>query len=206
VDLDHGGVGRRSDHRRRRVFARSELLLVREEAQKGGSSWRSECRKRFKTLVADSPNGDRKVREVITMAKTKQADKILANGDAQLGADVQGDVSERAIKVEDFECRRLKYGFGLLLAGLAAILVMFVLVTLLLGDRFDTAASVLSLITTSTTVIGTLVGFYFGAQIGASGFARADINRQEMAQQSQQTARKAVGRACIVVDEQRKRK
>jgi hypothetical protein len=108
--------------------------------------------------------------------------------------------------VEDFECRRLKYGFGLLLASLAAILVMFELVTLQLGDRFDTAASVLSLITTSTTVIGTLVGFYFGAQIGASGFARADINRQELAQQSQQTARKAVETARVTVDEQRKRK
>ena len=115
------------------------------------------------------------------MARTKQVKSASANGAAQLGADIQDDVSERAIKVEDFESRRFKYGFGLLLAGLAAILVMFVLVTLQLGDRFDTAASVLSLITTSTTIIGTLVGFYFGAQIGASGFARAEINRQELA-------------------------
>jgi hypothetical protein len=37
--------------------------------------------------------------EVITMARTKQADNILGNGDAQLGADIQGDASERAIKV-----------------------------------------------------------------------------------------------------------
>jgi hypothetical protein len=107
----------------------------------------------------------------------------------------RSEVSERAAKVEDFESRRLTYGFRLLLAGLSSILVMFVLITVLLGDRFDTAASVLSLITTTTTIIGTLVGFYFGAQIGASGFARADLNRQETAQHAQQMAQQATQQA-----------
>lgn len=129
------------------------------------------------------------------MAKTKQVTGATPNGATQVGAGAQGEASERAIKVEDFESRRLTYGFGLLLAGLGSILVMFVLVTLQLGDRFDTAASVLSLITTTTTIIGTLVGFYFGAQIGASGFARADINRQETAQQAQEMAQQAAQQA-----------
>ena len=103
-------------------------------------------------------------------------------------------MSDRAIKVEDFESRRLTFGFGLLLASLLAILIIFVLVIVVLGDRFDSAASVLSLIPTTTTVIGTLIGFYFGAQVGASGFARADINRQETTQQYQQLAQQAIGK------------
>jgi hypothetical protein len=117
------------------------------------------------------------------------------NGATQLGAGAQGEVSERATKADEFESTRLTYGFKLLLFGLGSILVMFVLVTVQLGDRFDTAASVLSLIPTTTTVIGTLVGFYFGAQVGASGFARADINRQETAQQAQQIAQQATQQA-----------
>jgi hypothetical protein len=148
----------------------------------------------------EPPNGGRKVKEVIAMTISKEAvdatpNGATPNGATQLEASAQGEVSERATKADEFESTRLTYGFKLLLFGLGSILVMFVLVTVHLGDRFDTAASVLSLITTTTTVIGTLVGFYFGAQVGASGFARADINRQETTQQAQQIAQQATQQA-----------
>lgn len=86
---------------------------------------------------------------------------------------------ERTRQVEDFELRRLRYGFLLLLSSIGIILAMFVVVAVSFGRVFDTAAGVISLITTTTTVIGTLVGFYFGSQVGSAGAARADAARQE---------------------------
>ena len=137
----------------------------------------------------------RKGKQAMGKTKTGTSRSPSPNGDASVGTGAKDGVSDRAIKVEDFESRRLTFGFGLLLASLLAILIIFVLVIVVLGDRFDSAASVLSLIPTTTTVIGTLIGFYFGAQVGASGFARADINRQETTQQYQQLAQQAIGKS-----------
>lgn len=86
---------------------------------------------------------------------------------------------ERSEKVEHFELRRLSYGFWLLISSLGIILAMFGLVVWRFGGLFETDAAVLSLITTTTTVIGTLVGFYFGSQVGSAGAARAEAARQE---------------------------
>lgn len=87
---------------------------------------------------------------------------------------------ERTKQVEDFELSRLRYGFILLLlSSIGIILAMFTVVAVSFSDVFQTDASVLSLITTTTTVIGTLVGFYFGSQVGSAGAARADAARQE---------------------------
>ena len=95
-------------------------------------------------------------------------------------------------EVERFESMRLKYGFWLLVVSIVLVSLIFSAAAVILGDRFDSPAAVLSLISTVTTLIGTLVGFYFGAQIGASGYARAEVHRQETVRLAQQTAQRAV--------------
>ena len=93
---------------------------------------------------------------------------------------------------ERFELTRLKYGFWLLMTSIIVVSLIFTAAAIVLGDRLDSPAAVISLISTVTTLIGTLVGFYFGAQIGSSGYARAEAHRQETTRLSQQTAQRAI--------------
>ena len=102
--------------------------------------------------------------------------------------------TRRMEAVEDFEIKRLKYGFLLLVITIILVSVIFFGAAIMLGDKFDSPAAVLSLISSVTTLIGSLVGFYFGAQVGSSGYARAEAHRQETAKLAQQLTQQALNR------------
>lgn len=89
---------------------------------------------------------------------------------------------ERTKLAESFESRRSLYQLILILFSVGVILTMFIVIAIQFNGVFSTDAAVISLVTTTTTVIGTLVGFYFGSQVGSAGFARADAARQETVQ------------------------
>jgi hypothetical protein len=71
------------------------------------------------------------------------------------------------------EAARGKYGVVVVLAGLVVTLVAFGLALL----AFDKAGSVSAALAPITGVIGTIVGAYFGVQVGASGKAESEAAR-----------------------------
>jgi len=83
---------------------------------------------------------------------------------------------ERALVVEN---ARIKYAFWLAIVGLAlsALLVAF----LVLGAQMKASADIAGVVGIFTSLTGTLVGAFFGAQIGAAGKEqeRADRRRAE---------------------------
>jgi hypothetical protein len=74
---------------------------------------------------------------------------------------------------ENFEVARAKYGVTVVLAGLGGTLVAFGLALL----AFDTASAVSAALAPITGVLGTIVGAYFGVQVGASGKAESEAAR-----------------------------
>jgi len=85
------------------------------------------------------------------------------------------------------EQMRITYAFWLAVIGLAlaAALVIF----LINGGSYKAATStdIVSIVGLFTSVLGTLVGAFFGLQIGSAGKEKADQN----AQQAREASRKA---------------
>ena len=73
-----------------------------------------------------------------------------------------------------------KYGIAVVLAGLAVILVAFLLA---LGE-YSKAADVSTALAPVTGVVGTLVGAYFGVQVGSAGKERAEDAREKSEQEA----------------------
>jgi hypothetical protein len=73
----------------------------------------------------------------------------------------------------DAEIARARYGVTVVLAGLVVTLVAFGLALV----AFDKAGSVSAALAPITGVIGTVVGAYFGVQVGASGKSEAEAAR-----------------------------
>jgi hypothetical protein len=79
----------------------------------------------------------------------------------------------RAGDAKDAEIARARYGVTVVLAGLAVTLLAFGLALL----AFDKAGSVSAALAPITGVIGTIVGAYFGVQVGSSGRSQAEAAR-----------------------------
>jgi hypothetical protein len=79
----------------------------------------------------------------------------------------------RADDAQDAEVARARYGVTVVLAGLAVTLLAFGFAVL----AFDRAGSVSAALAPITGVIGTIVGAYFGVQVGASGKSQAEAAR-----------------------------
>ena len=75
------------------------------------------------------------------------------------------------------EKSRITYAFWLAIIGLslAAILVMF----LVLKGSFNEAADIVAIVGLFTSVLGTLVGAFFGLQIGSAGKEKAQQNERD---------------------------
>jgi hypothetical protein len=68
-----------------------------------------------------------------------------------------------------------RYGVVVVLAGLFVILVAFVVAV----GQYDKASDVSTALAPITGVVGTIVGAYFGVQVGAAGKDKADAARDK---------------------------
>ncbi len=71
------------------------------------------------------------------------------------------------------DLQRIKYGFLVVLGGLAAVALIYVLAVWRWTDASDVATAVSS----AVGVIGTLVGAFFGVQVGSAGKEKAEEKR-----------------------------
>lgn len=85
----------------------------------------------------------------------------------------------------DIEIVRIKYAFWLAVAGFATAAV---LVAFLIGNGIKAAADIVAVTGLFTSVLGTLVGAFFGLQVGAAGRSQ---EREERVQ-AQRMAEKAL--------------
>jgi vacuolar-type H+-ATPase subunit I/STV1 len=67
---------------------------------------------------------------------------------------------------------RIKYGFWIVVIGLAVVVLV-----LLLAFRWKAASDVVAVVGSVTGVIGTIVGAFFGVQLGSAGREKAEIER-----------------------------
>lgn len=68
---------------------------------------------------------------------------------------------------------RVRYGFWLVLAGIVAVVAVFIAA----GVRWSDAADVAAVVGSVTGIIGTLVGAFFGFQAGSEGRREAEVSR-----------------------------
>jgi len=69
--------------------------------------------------------------------------------------------------------KRTTYGFWVVLTGLMIVLISF-LATIM---KWTTAADVSTVLASITSVVGTLVGTFFGVQVGSTGKEKSDVAR-----------------------------
>ncbi|OGO09954.1 MAG: hypothetical protein A3K46_05140 [Chloroflexi bacterium RBG_13_60_9] len=68
---------------------------------------------------------------------------------------------------------RVRYGFWVVVIGLAIVGIVFVVAIL----KWTTAADVATAVGSLTGVVGTIVGAFFGVQVGSSGKEKAEADR-----------------------------
>ena len=102
------------------------------------------------------------------------------------------DGSKEKINIET-ETLRMRHAFRLSIfgIGLAAILTVFLV---RFADKVSNTAEVVSIVGLFTSVTGTLVGAFFGMQIGQAGAEHERRNRQ-MAEEGRQKAEETLRRA-----------
>ena len=83
------------------------------------------------------------------------------------------------------ESARYRYGLWVVFAGLAVILLSYYAGL----KEYDKAADVSTALAPVTGVVGTLVGAYFGVQVGAAGKDKAEAARDK----ADETAKAALG-------------
>jgi hypothetical protein len=81
---------------------------------------------------------------------------------------------------------RIKYGAWLIGAAFVLLGVVFVIAVW----RYQTAADVVAVVGSVATVAGTILGAFFGAQVGSAGKEAAEARRA----QAERTARLALGK------------
>lgn len=72
---------------------------------------------------------------------------------------------------------RMKYGAMIIVTGLIVLLTVFLVAV----HRYAQAADVATAVGALTTVVGTLVGAYFGAHVGSAGRERAQATAVRLA-------------------------
>jgi uncharacterized protein YacL len=70
---------------------------------------------------------------------------------------------------------RLEYGFWIVIAGFTVVLGIFITAIF----KWNTASDIAAVVSSSTGVIGTIVGAYFGVQVGSAGRDKAESAREE---------------------------
>lgn len=90
--------------------------------------------------------------------------------------------------VEDTACssKRTTYGFVIVLAGLLVVTVVFVASLM----KFGTVSDVTAVLGAVTGLIGTIIGAFFGIQVGAEGKTR----EMEARNKAEDFARELAGR------------
>jgi len=90
----------------------------------------------------------------------------------------------------DNERLRIHHAFWLSIFGLGLAAALAVFLVVKAGTKVDTSAEVVAIVGLFTSVTGTLVGAFFGLQIGAAGAEHERRSRQK-AEESRQRAEEA---------------
>ena len=90
---------------------------------------------------------------------------------------------------------RAKYGVTVVLSGFAVVLAAFGIAVL----AFDVANDVSTALAPITGVIGTIVGAYFGVQVGASGKEESDAARTKAEDEAKKLATVAPPKAAAEI-------
>ena len=97
-------------------------------------------------------------------------------------------------KSESAEAARARYGAGVVLGAILVVLVAYVLAlraydfTGQIKNAANSAAAVVAVMGSITTIIGTLVGAYFGVKVGEAGKAEAQDARDKAEDKVQKLA------------------
>ena len=75
---------------------------------------------------------------------------------------------------EEIDRLRLRYGFWIIITGFALVFV----ITLISSFRWAEVTSVATVVGAVASLVGTVVGAFFGVQVGAVGKERADAARE----------------------------
>jgi hypothetical protein len=70
---------------------------------------------------------------------------------------------------------RIKYGFWVVVIGLVAVVMVFVVAV----AKWNTAGDVSAVVGSVTGVVGTIVGAFFGIQVGSAGKEKAENERKK---------------------------
>jgi hypothetical protein len=73
------------------------------------------------------------------------------------------------------ECLRIRFGFWIVTLGLVLVVVVF----LAAMARWTAASDVAAAVGSVTGVIGTIIGAFFGVQVGSAGKEKAETARAE---------------------------
>ncbi|HSK83501.1 MAG TPA: hypothetical protein VK902_08880 [Rubrobacter sp.] len=87
---------------------------------------------------------------------------------------VDGQESTTAPTSEEIDLLRLRYGFWIIITGF----VLVFLITLISMFRWSEVTSVATVVGAVASLVGTVVGAFFGVQVGAVGKERADAARE----------------------------
>jgi hypothetical protein len=109
-------------------------------------------------------------------------------------SDATADSAATESPATSAEDLRARYGAGVVIAGLVVVALTFFAALI----AFDKASSVSTALAGVTGVIGTIVGAYFGVQVGSEGKARADENARVATNQLTQANEKAAAVATLV--------
>jgi F420-0:gamma-glutamyl ligase-like protein len=90
---------------------------------------------------------------------------------------------------------RARYGVDVVYAGLATLLVAFIVSV----SVFDTAADAVAAMASITGVIGTIVGAYFGLSSGAAGKEEAEVARTKAEDEAKRLAAVAPAKEATAV-------
>ena len=75
---------------------------------------------------------------------------------------------------EEIDRLRLRYGFWIIISGFALVFV----ITLISTFRWGEVTSVATVVGAVASLVGTVVGAFFGVQVGAVGREKADAARE----------------------------
>jgi ABC-type nickel/cobalt efflux system permease component RcnA len=70
---------------------------------------------------------------------------------------------------------RIKYGFRIVIIGLVLVAVVFLAAIV----KWTTASDVAAAVSSVTGVVGTIIGAFFGVQVGSAGKEKAEAARAE---------------------------
>jgi vacuolar-type H+-ATPase subunit I/STV1 len=79
---------------------------------------------------------------------------------------------------------KIKYGFWVVLAGLLVVLLVYAVAVM----NWKAASDVAAVVSSASAVVGTIVGAFFGVQVGSAGKEKAEEQRDKAQAQAQELA------------------